>query len=140
MLNASYRVAVYGSRLHEKTGRYIGELCAFKTFYFKKNIIKWAREQINRPDIHPTSVKFYFKKGNGSLNLKCESRFPRARTECARLYGKVVMFEVIVIMLSSFGLGCCSMFMFRRYLDRKNIFRSYYAQGLFLVRNWGRQT
>lgn len=47
------------------------------------------------------------------------------------------MFEVIVIMVSSFGLGCCSMFLFRRYLDRRNIFRSYYAQGLFLVRNWG---
>lgn len=50
------------------------------------------------------------------------------------------MFEILVIMLSSFGLGCCFMFMFRRYLDRRNIFRSYYAQGLFLVRNWGRQT
>ena len=35
MLNANYRVAVYGSRLYKKTGRYIGELCAFKTFYFK---------------------------------------------------------------------------------------------------------
>ena len=50
------------------------------------------------------------------------------------------MFEVIVIMVSSFGLGCCSMLLFRRHLDRRNAFRSYYAQGLFLVRNWGRQT
>lgn len=49
------------------------------------------------------------------------------------------MFEVIVIMVSSFGLGCCSMMLFRRHLDRRNAFRSYYAQGLFLVRNWGRQ-
>lgn len=77
MINANYRVAVYGSRLHEKIGHYIGELCAFKTFYFKKNIIKWAREQINRPDINPTSVKFYFKKGNvWELKLKVRVKIP----------------------------------------------------------------
>ena len=77
MLNANYRVAVYGSRLYKKTGRYIGELCAFKTFYFKKNIIKWAREQIIRPDIHPTSVKFYFKNGNAwELKLKVRVKIP----------------------------------------------------------------
>lgn len=86
MINANYRVAVYGSRLHKKTGRYIGELCAFKTFYFKKDIVKWAREQINRPDIHPTSVMFYFKKGHvWELKLKVRVKIPKGKNRMRTL-------------------------------------------------------
>lgn len=86
MINTNYRVAVYGSRLHKKSGRFIGELCAVKMFYFKKNIVKWAREQINRPDIHPTSVKFYFKKDNvWILKLKVRVHVPKNKNRMRTL-------------------------------------------------------
>lgn len=141
MINSNYKAIVHGKYLSEKTKRIKGHMCIVKKFYFKTAMVNWVREQINMPNTKPTCVQFFVKRiMSGNSRLKFKSRYLSTNERNAPLFGGVNMFEILVIMLSSFGLGCCSMFMFRRYLDRKNIFRSYYAQGLFLVRNWGRQT
>lgn len=142
MINSNYKAIVYGKYLSEKTKRIKGHMCIVKKFYFKTAMVNWVREQINMPNTKPTYVQFFVKKNHvWELKAKVQVKIPiNQRKKRTLIWGGVNMFEILVIMLSSFGLGCCSMFMFRRYLDRKNIFRSYYAQGLFLVRNWGRQT
>ena len=142
MINCNYKAIVYGKYLSEKTKRIKGHMCIVKKFYFKTAMVNWVREQINMPNTKPTCVQFFVKKNHvWELKAKVQVKIPiNQRKKRTLIWGGVNMFEILVIMLSSFGLGCCSMFMFRRYLDRKNIFRSYYAQGLFLVRNWGRQT
>ena len=140
MINSNYKAIVHGKYLSEKTKRIKGHMCIVKKFYFKTAMVNWVREQINMPNTKPTCVQFFVKKNHvWELKAKVQVKIPINQRK-APLFGGVNMFEILVIMLSSFGLGCCSMFMFRRYLDRRNIFRSYYAQGLFLVRNWGRQT
>ena len=140
MINSNYKAIVHGKYLSEKTKRIKGHMCIVKKFYFKTAMVNWVREQINMPNTKPTCVQFFVKKNHvWELKAKVQVKIPINQRN-APLFGGVNMFEILVIMLSSFGLGCCSMFMFRRYLDRRNIFRSYYAQGLFLVRNWGRQT
>lgn len=141
MINSNYKAIVYGKYLSEKTKRIKGHMCIVKKFYFKTAMVNWVREQINMPNTKPTCVQFFVKKNHvWELKAKVQVKIPINQRKKRTLIWGVNMFEILVIMLSSFGLGCCSMFMFRRYLDRKNIFRSYYAQGLFLVRNWGRQT
>lgn len=141
MINSNYKAIVYGKYLSEKTKRIKGHMCIVKKFYFKTAMVNWVREQINMPNTKPTCVQFFVKKNHvWELKAKVQVKIPVNQRKKRTLIWGVNMFEILVIMLSSFGLGCCSMFMFRRYLDRKNIFRSYYAQGLFLVRNWGRQT
>lgn len=141
MINSNYKAIVHGKYLSEKTKRIKGHMCIVKKFYFKTAMVNWVREQINMPNTKPTCVQFFVKKNHvWELKAKVQVKIPINQRKKRTLIWGVNMFEILVIMLSSFGLGCCSMFMFRRYLDRKNIFRSYYAQGLFLVRNWGRQT
>lgn len=141
MINSNYKAIVHGKYLSEKTKRIKGHMCIVKKFYFKTAMVNWVREQINMPNTKPTCVQFFVKKNHvWELKAKVQVKIPINQRKKRTLIWGVNMFEILVIMLSSFGLGCCSMFMFRRYLDRRNIFRSYYAQGLFLVRNWGRQT
>lgn len=141
MINCNYKAIVYGMRLWEKSGRYKCVLCVVKKFYVKAHMVNWVRKEINMPNTKPTCVQFFVRKNHvWEPTAKVQVKIPVNQRKKRTLFGGVNMFEILVIMLSSFGLGCCSMFMFRRYLDRRNIFRSYYAQGLFLVRNWGRQT
>lgn len=141
MINCNYKAIVYGMRLWEKSGRYKCVLCVVKKFYVKAHMVNWVRKEINMPNTKPTCVQFFVRKNHiWEPTAKVQVKIPVNQRKKRTLIWGVNMFEILVIMLSSFGLGCCSMFLFRRYLDRRNIFRSYYAQGLFLVRNWGRQT
>lgn len=140
MINCNYKAIVYGMRLWEKSGRYKCVLCVVKKFYVKAHMVNWVRKEINMPNTKPTCVQFFVRKNHvWEPTAKVQVKIPANQRKKRTLIWGVNMFEILVIMLSSFGLGCCSMFMFRRYLDRRNIFRSYYAQGLFLVRNWERQ-